>query len=197
MNSRGIHELWQVADGHSCFCAVAGRVPHAAEGWQRLSNPAVPWRSMQTDKKGCSPEEEPDGGEPTPIAAPQPSSFQVLYRHGSSPWAHHSAVASGMLPAYRPEHVCRHEDTVALPSSIRDFVSLTGTDYKFTDSGRIEASALLAPGGTSKYLLNGVDDDDSSGIRCARADLESCALLASSAVQCSSCPLMTGVRRGR
>lgn len=85
-------------------------------------------------------------------------------------WSATLAVSSGMLPAYRPEHVCcRHLDTVALPTSIRDFVTLTGTDYKFTECGRIEASALLAPGGTSKYLLNGVDDKDTSGMPCARS----------------------------
>jgi len=45
-----------------------------------------------------------------------------------------------------------------------EFVTLTGTDFKFNNGNSIEASALLAPGGTSKYALNG--DDISSGLFC-------------------------------
>jgi hypothetical protein len=58
-------------------------------------------------------------------------------------------------------NVCRHSDTVV--SAIADFVTLTGTDFK-VDDARIEAEALQqAPGRKSKYLLNAIEENDSSG----------------------------------
>ena len=57
---------------------------------------------------------------------------------------------------------------------VPSFVSLSGTDFRFNDSHRIEAAALLAPGGSSKYLLHAIDGNDPSGLSCTflhRADL--------------------------
>jgi len=44
MNSRGIHELWQVADGHSCFLRSCG--PGPARG-RRLAAPLKPGGAME------------------------------------------------------------------------------------------------------------------------------------------------------
>lgn len=69
----------------------------------------------------------------------------------------------------------RHQQQARRPSIKErrgvDFVALAGTDFKFTDSDRIEAeSVMVAPGGSSKYTLRAAgDDSDASGLRSAVA----------------------------
>jgi hypothetical protein len=58
-----------------------------------------------------------------------------------------------------------------------DFVTSLGTDFNFKDSDRIEAeSALVAPGGSSKYALRAAGDSDASGPRCFAARLDAALL---------------------
>jgi hypothetical protein len=67
----------------------------------------------------------------------------------------------------------RHQQQARRPSIKErrgmEFVTLVGTDFKFTESDRIEAeSVMVAPGGSSKYTLRlSGDDSDASGLRSA------------------------------